>query len=209
MTKIWKVVAVTLVGGTFAVSPAWAGAYVLGGTLVSNDAGVDDGAMVCAEDGSRGVGGNCLFPADRAGRNGVMVNGFGTRVAFQVCIDNTQDFLCSGGDPTGAGCADEFFFSHDDSGAFYNPVGGPGVIPQTYTCGPRAGSPANWLVFVCTGVHGSTEVGFPHTHPTPLTGTITSIDLAAANVASSETAFCQPSSPIAAKAYRIVGPDRS
>jgi hypothetical protein len=159
-----------------------AGVYVGGATVVYKQAGqdpeVDRGVVVCNVETGAGIGGGCLpfSPAnqfievldvlqtlDPAGNNG-------HNVAFQVCIDVDGDNRCvSGGDPQPTTpCPDIVFFSHNDAGMFFNPLG---PLPQTWPIGcPVPNTGRNWIgyvVFLCEGAHvADAHTGIPHTHPT-------------------------------------------
>ena len=135
--------------------------YVSGGTAVVREDGqpaVDEGSVVCNNGDNVGVGGFCMsFGSGNA--IGVFDDVAGTDVAFQVCVDNNADGVCTS--PDMGTCADVVTFSHDDNGAFYNPVG---PVPTGFT--PGCGGPGAWdgyVVFVCQGTHVS-GLG-AHTHP--------------------------------------------
>jgi hypothetical protein len=123
---------------------------------------IDNGAAICRPGGAS-TGGACVGFADvepgSDGRGqsvylGVLDDAQGADVAFQVCIDNNGDGVCGG--PDGAGfqrCGDDQFFSHDDEGRFFNPLG---PLPNSFRqdC-PGSSSHAGFVVFLCTGVHSS------------------------------------------------------
>jgi len=147
--------------------------YVGGGTLVVKGEGqspvVDQGNVVCNKSSpTPSVGGGCVAFGPW---NSVLVTdgSSGTRVAFQVCIDNNGDSLCGGGqDGTFDPCADQIFFSHDDHGTFYNPLG---PLPTSFKAGCPGGPWAGYVVFLCAGVHNA---GTAHQHAVTA-GTITGV----------------------------------
>lgn len=156
-------------------APALAG-YTAGGTfVVKTQFGtvLDNGGVVCQGTTGDGVGGGCLpFPERVPGTESpggfvrVYDNGAAQNVAFQVCIDNNGDGIC-GGPQTNDQCRDQIFFSHNDEGKFFNPLG---PLPTTFLrgCGPgSAGGGSStqhngYVVLLCQGAH---EVdGTAHTH---------------------------------------------
>lgn len=145
-------------------APALAGAYVGGGTfVVRTQFGtlLDNGGVVCDGTNGDGTGGGCL-PFPKFAREGGFVRVHdaqaGREVAFQVCIDNNGDGICGG--PQGDDrCRDQIFFSHDDSGRFFNPLG-PLPTSRLADC-PTSGHDG-YVVLLCQGAH---EVGgSSHTH---------------------------------------------
>ena len=69
-----------------------------------------------------------------------------------------------GGPRTGAdGCADEIFFSHNDAGHFFNPLG---PLPQGFKPGCPGGPFPGYIVFICDGVH-AVQGQPPHAHIAP------------------------------------------
>lgn len=143
--------------------------YVGGGAVVAKSAGepavVDDGAVVCSAS-TPSIGGGCLpFSGAVSVQDAVL----GSAVAFQVCIDNNGDGICGGGDASGgSACSDEQFFSHDDKGRFFNPLG---PLPTTFARGCEGGAHAGYVVFICDAVHNADGA---HLHK-PTTGTITGV----------------------------------
>jgi hypothetical protein len=162
-----------VVPGTSQANP-----YVSGGTAVYRENGqtrVDDGATVCFTATNSGIGGACLPFGTPNGAVGVVDAVSGTEVAFQVCIDNNGDGVCTdrGQKPNGEGCQDQVYFSHGDDGLFHNPLG-----PLPTSRAPGCATTGGWngyIVFVCEGVHtvpnGTASGGQPHVHPAT-TGTI-------------------------------------
>lgn len=144
--------------------------YLGAGTFVLDPAGttvVDNGGVVCYGATGDGVGGGCLpFPA--GGREGgfvkVVDDDAGAAVAFQVCIDNSGDGICGGPQPSDGLCRDQIFFSHDDAGKFFNPLG---PLPTSFAPDCGTGAFRGYVVLLCTGVHqpvGAAGPGAPHTH---------------------------------------------
>ncbi len=136
----------------FVTGGSGAGNYVTGGTAVAKQSGqppaADSGALACnAADGS-GVGGACVpfGPGDS-----VLVNDTanGTGVAFQVCLDNDGDGVCTSPDVSQP-CPDQIFFSHDDAGNFFNPLG---PLPPSFLPGCPGGAWPGYVVFICQGAH--------------------------------------------------------
>lgn len=153
----------TLLAILLTAAPAYAG-YLAGGTFVvkTEQATIlDNGGVICQGTNGDGIGGGCLpFPTN--GREGGFVrvhdNGAGARVAFQVCIDNNGDGIC-GGPQLNERCPDQIFFSHDDEGRFFNPLG-PLPTSRLREC-PGSGH-NGYVVLLCQGAH---EVGATaHTH---------------------------------------------
>lgn len=133
--------------------------YTSGGTVVARNNGepaVDEGTMLCNGGDNVGVGGFCTsFGGGDA--MAVFDDVAGTDVAFQVCIDNNGDGTCTSPD-TSAACPDQIFFSHDDQGVFYNPLG---PIPTGFLPGCGYGAWQGYVVFLCEGTH---VAGTPHAH---------------------------------------------
>lgn len=179
-----------LIGLALALAPALASAaghatarYTLPGTLVANDsqhglgAPVDDGAVVCSASTGDGFGGTCLAWASVGDADAVLVvdDASGRETAFQVCIDNDGDGVCGGSassaDGTVPACQDEFFFSHDDRGRFFNPLG---PLPTSFRAGcERNGGFPGWIVYACQGAHVP-RGGSGHSHAAT-TGTTTAV----------------------------------
>ena len=132
--------------------------YVSGGTVVTRAAGqtaVDNGFVICNGGAGVGIGGFCV---GFGGGDSIEVidQVAGRNVAFQACIDNNGDGICTS--PDFGDCADVTFFSHDDDGSFKNPVG---PMPTGFTDNCRGGFPG-YVVFLCEGTH-ATELD-PHVH---------------------------------------------
>lgn len=146
-------------------APAFAG-YTAGGTfVVKTDEGtiLDNGGVICQGTNGDGIGGGCLrFPPSDGRDQGAFVrvndNAAGPGVAFQVCIDNNGDGVC-GGPQLNDFCRDQIFFSHNDEGRFFNPLG---PLPTSRLPGCSAGGHNGYVVLLCQGAH---EVdGHSHTH---------------------------------------------
>ena len=144
--------------------------YTGGGTVVLKQQGqspaADEGVLVCSATGGMGVGGGCVSFGTIPQSSSVAVqdNVSGNEVAFQVCIDNNGDGRCVS--PDEGPCADEIFFSHNDEGQFFNPLG---PLPTRPKDGCPGGVWNGYVVFLCNGVHGGGAVsgtGSPdHSHP--------------------------------------------
>ena len=168
---------------TALAAPSMVGAYTGGGTfVVKTQFGtlLDNGGVVCQGTNGDGIGGGCLeFPDVPTSDDGTLGGGFvqvaddsaGREVAFQVCIDNNGDGVCGGpqnavaidspsGGLGGARCPDQIFFSHDDEGKFFNPLG---PLPTSLLRGCEQNGGFNgYVVLLCQGAH---EVGgASHTH---------------------------------------------
>lgn len=154
---------------------ATAGVYVGGATVVYKEAGdpegaqADRGVAICSVATEAGVGGACLpFPGFPAQQGAVQVGDFlaGPNVAFQVCIDNNGDGKCLSGGDTGPFidfCPDEIYFSHNDKGEFFNPLG---PLPTSRGLGclnPPLNGWNGYVVFLCDGVH-AVRNELPHSH---------------------------------------------
>lgn len=164
--------------------------YTTGGTVVVKQQGqspdLDQGFVRCDLEGGNNIGGACLSFAPNIDPNfpdndgAILVNddGFKQLIAFQVCVDNNGDYLCtSGGDPTSDPCADFVAFSHSDRGDFFNPLGPlPTSRVNQAACNPSGGGWNGYVVFICQGVHsGFSSYGEPEQHAHPSTnGTIKS-----------------------------------
>jgi hypothetical protein len=144
--------------------------YMSGGTAVARNDGqpaVDDGSVVCNNGDNVGVGGFCTsFGGGDA--MAVFDAAAGTDVAFQVCVDNSGDGVCTSPDNSW-NCPDQVFFSHDDAGNFYNPLG---PLPTGFAPGCAGGPWKGYVVFLCEGAH--VKAGAAHTHAaTTGTGRVT------------------------------------
>lgn len=152
--------------------------YVGAATLVAREDGqtvFDNGAVLCsaavASDvyamltgGSQGVGaGGVCMPFDGSGTVSVVDPTLSDpeEVAFQVCIDNDQDNLCSlpetpSWDPL---CPDWIRFSHKGPpAAWANPMANIPTSLLGGSCpGPQLGAWDGIIVFVCSGVHETHE----------------------------------------------------
>jgi hypothetical protein len=142
-------------------------AFTVGGTAVVKQAGqppvVDRGVMTCSRTTGEGIGGACLsFPGGPVDPipGFVAVNDAvaGPAVAFQVCVDNDGDGRCIT-PKQGRPCDDDVFFSHDDRGTFFNPLG---PLPPYFRQGCPGGPWRGYVVFICNGVH---DAGGAHSHP--------------------------------------------
>ena len=150
----------------YAADPA---RYVSGGTIaarVNGGATVDEGYVVCDDESGTGAGGFCV---PFGGGDAVWIDdeAAGEDVAFQVCVDNSGDGICTS--PDFGPCADTVVFSHHDDGSFFNPVG---PVPTGFAPGCGAGAYDGYVVFLCEGVHAFD--GSVHSHPaTTGTGGVT------------------------------------
>lgn len=160
-----------LIAGVVSATSGPFDTYVSATTAVVKEAGqqpiLDDGGTICNKGNPNpSLGGGCVLfgPWDSIH---VSDSALGDNVAFQVCIDNNGDSVCGGGNfgPTGQ-CFDEIFFSHDDAGNFYNPLG---PLPQSFRFGCTGGPWPGYVVMLCSGVHNA---GLAHAHSTT-TGSIT------------------------------------
>lgn len=120
---------------------------------------LDEGALVCRPGQGTGVGGGCVSFGHDPNASSVAVHDAtaGPDVAFQVCIDNNGDGRCVS--PDFSACADQIFFSHDDEGNFFNPLG---TLPISHKAGCPGGVWDGYVVFLCTGVH---DAAGAHSHP--------------------------------------------
>jgi hypothetical protein len=143
--------------------------YTGGGTVVVKQSGqspaADEGVLVCSSTGGMSVGGGCLSFGTNPLASSVLVqdNVSGTQVAFQVCIDNNHDGRCVS--PDEGPCADQIFFSHNDEGLFFNPLGPLPIKPKD---GCPGGVWNGYVVFLCNGVHAAGNDGSSgtnHSHP--------------------------------------------
>jgi hypothetical protein len=144
--------------------------YMSGGTAVARKDGqpaADEGSMVCNNGDNVGVGGFCT---SFGGGDAIAVfdAAAGTDVAFQVCIDNSGDGVCTSPDDR-THCADQVFFSHDDAGNFFNPIG---PLPTGFAPGCFGGPWNGYVVFLCEGTHVSGSSAHAHTATTG-TGRVT------------------------------------
>ncbi len=155
----------TLLSGPTSGSAGVSDTYLAGGTAVVRGSGanvLDAGGVVCVKRADvPSAGGGCV-PFGHGSSIAVHDDVLGTdQVAFQVCLDNDGDGLCLF-DPGAGGCADDVYFSHDDSGAFYNPLG---PLPTGFRSGCPGGPWQGYVVFLCQGVHIENPLtGFGHAH---------------------------------------------
>lgn len=210
MTRTRKVLILTVVSmmcslAIIAGTQASANVYLGGGTVVFKREGAapdaDKGVTVCHEDSGLGIGGGCLpFPSGQDGAvavSGLLGDGLNIgspNVAFQVCIDNDGDSRCTSGgrkaeQPPVPDCSDTVFFSHNDKGDFFNPLG-PLPTSLKEGCNPETGW-KGYVVFICEGVHvenrsPGTNSPTPHSHPT----TSGTIDLAPTGFGAGLGDFC-------------------
>lgn len=139
--------------------------YTGGGALVAKQSGqapvADTGLLTCSASTGQGIGGGCVsFGSDPLAPASVQVLDAVTadHVAFQVCLDNNGDGACVS--PDRGPCADQIFFSHNDEGLFFNPLG---PLPSTFKAGCPGGPWRGYVVFLCTGAHEAG--GGSHAHP--------------------------------------------
>lgn len=153
--------------------------YAGGGTAVVKETGrppaADEGVLACAPGGSLSLGGGCVAFGKDPDLTSVLVNDVtaGTDVAFQVCLDNNGDGRCVS--PDEGPCADQIFFSHDDGGRFFNPLG---PLPTAFAPGCRGGEWHGYVVFLCEGAHvagADGTGGVTHAHPV-VHGTISTLN---------------------------------
>jgi hypothetical protein len=141
--------------------------YVSGGTVVLEvplvPLVVDDGVLHCNKSSTApSVGGGCVaFSPVFMDNPAVLVvdDAHGTDVAFQVCLDNDGNGLCTF-EPGAPACADDIVFSHHDWGFFSNPL----RVPSGFRPGCPGGAWNGYLVFLCEGVHAAGTGGTAHTH---------------------------------------------
>ncbi|MDQ1684091.1 MAG: hypothetical protein QOC82_828 [Frankiaceae bacterium] len=126
---------------------------------------VDEGSMTCSASTGAGTGGSCLRfdPTNPAPAVLVQDASFGTHVAFQACLDNNGDSVCTS--PDQGPCADDIVFSHADGGGFFNPL----AVRQGFRPGCPGGPFPGYIIFTCRGTHVD---GTAHTHDVT-TGTTT------------------------------------
>ena len=146
--------------------------YVGAATVVAREDGqtvFDNGVVVCSAailndilGQGAGAGGVCM-PFDGSGQVSVTDPTLSDpeEVAFQVCIDNDQDNLCSlpetdTWDPL---CPDWIRFSHKGPpAAWANPMANIPTSLLGGSCpGPQPGAWNGLIVFVCSGVHDTHE----------------------------------------------------
>ena len=141
--------------------------YTAGGTAVVKQAGqpraADEGVMACSATTGQGIGGACISFGHK---DSILVTDAvaGRDVAFQVCIDNNGDGRCVS--PSfDRQCPDQIFFSHEDGGRFFNPLG---PLPTSWKDGCPGGPFKGYVIFICNGVHEGAASGAsepPHVHP--------------------------------------------
>jgi len=136
---------------------------------------LDNGAVACHDpDGDgfyqSGNGGVCITFAQMNGGNAIRVDDFnlGAAVAFQACVDNNGDGICSGDGETGAYdpavCNDRIYFSHYSFGWYSNPlwVDPAGAAAFQAACG--GGGFPGYVVILCAGAHNDRFGSTPHVH---------------------------------------------
>lgn len=197
--RLLVALAVLASGALLALTPANAapqGRYVGGGVAVVRAPGgnaADDGVVVCDAGDGVGAGGLCLPFGTPSDAVHVMDDNAGEDVAFQVCVDNNGDGVCSSPDPDPV-CGDVIAFSHDDAGAFYNPVG---PLPGGFKPGCPGGEWRGYVVLLCQGVHA---VSGAHAHPAGTgTGTLTTGGEGLGT-------FCGGNGIVSRKPYRVADP---
>ncbi len=154
--------------------------YVAAGVAVAKEARVDNGFVICQPRGPSSFGGGCI-PFGPYKYLSVKDAALGKNVAFQVCIDNNGDGVCGGNESTSDRCGDDVYFSHDDRGRFFNPIGPlPGGF--RWGCTPSGGF-RGYVVFICSGSH---LAGGPHAH------SATSGTISPAPIGSGFGNFCLP-----------------
>lgn len=142
--------------------------FVAAGTVVAKQTGsapdLDRGVVVCDPAAGRGIGGVCIPFAGGRNAIGVLDALASGEVAFQACIDNSGDGACTVDNRTTINpCTDDIFYSHDDQGRFFNPLG---PLPAGFWQGCAGqenfhGFPG-YVVFICDGVH--LNQGEAHSH---------------------------------------------
>lgn len=207
MTRVLLVVGLLAIASTLAMGAGPSASYVSGGTAVVKESGsapaADDGVVVCG--GEPSVGGACL-PFGDLDSIVVLDDVSGRAVAFQVCIDNNGDGVCGnspddGRDPGQLGCSDEIFFSHDDAGRFFNPLG---PLPTSFRAGCPGGPWHGYVVFLCEGVHVSASADGSVTVPAHAhAATVGTIALAEGGSGYGD--FCRPPAAGPGKTYVIAG----
>lgn len=183
MNILYKTAFVGLVFVGLVGTSTLAATYTGGATFVARDDGLgqllDAGGVLCHAGTGDGVGGACIAwdTLDNVEEFLRVEDALaGLDVAFQVCVDNSGDGLCGGprgldsvGGVGGGGCPDTILFSHDDAGAFFNPLG---PLPTGFPSGCTGGFPG-WVVFLCEGVHDDNTTAHQHAvttgHVTPAT----------------------------------------
>jgi hypothetical protein len=157
----------------------------------------DLGFALCDTVHRAGTGGVCLPFTGHAAVH--VVDGVhGEDVPFQVCVDNNHDGFC-GFNPMDPGastgpCEDDLVLSHDDTGAFHNPVG---PVPTGFRAGcaqpPGARSWNGYVVILCEGLHDT------HHHP------VTTGTAKVAGVPEGTGTFCGGSGgPFIGKPYAVI-----
>lgn len=180
VASLVALVVATTTTGNAATGERYEGGGTVAVAKINGVTVVDNGAAICRPGGAS-TGGACV-PFGEVGADGrgfvylgVDDDTVGEDVAFQVCIDNNGDGVCSdfGQEPAGKGCLDQVYFSHGDDGLFHNPLG-----PLPSSRAPGCNTTTGWIgyiVFICEGVHvvkdGSANGGTPHVHPAT-TGTV-------------------------------------
>lgn len=132
--------------------------YTAGATFVARTGSTlfDNGFVACH--GNAGEGGACV-PWGAGDSILVVDDSLGEDVAFQACVDNDGDRICSqGASLVLPGCEDDIYFSHSDGGVFHNPVG---PMRTSFRAGCPGGFPG-YVVFLCSGVHQ--DLSGPHVH---------------------------------------------
>lgn len=163
--------------------PPNSGSYLGPGTIVLGVNGGDDatgaGQLILADNGAvtctntdftggaaSGLGGVCI-PFGQLGGDSVYVQDdtHGTNLAFQVCVDNNGDGICTGNSESFLnlnGCANDMIvFSHESSsGVFHNPLWIPPYFETTWnSCNPGFTLAfAGYIVILCAGVDSSPVV---------------------------------------------------
>ena len=165
----------------------------------------DNGAVTCtntdfAGGNAAGLGGICI-PFNELVHDSVYVEDdlYGsTNLAFQVCVDNNGDSICTGNGESFfnlGGCSDLIAFSHDSqTGLFHNPLWIPPWFEIQWSwCNPGNAFPG-YIVIVCAGVD---TFPTPHQHDAG-NGRIYNVQTGGTGHGN----FC--GGPTAAKAYTVV-----